>query len=162
MNACAACTAQNQEGAIIMKKVINGKVYDTDTARKVGCIDYGLGDRFSGWSETLYVKRTGEYFLLGEGGPGSKYSVQIGVNQSSGSTKIFPLSYDGACKWAEDNLDGDEYIAEFGEIDEDDTNSKLTLYLPASTIERAKRKVAQDGTTLSAYVEALINASLSE
>lgn len=145
-----------------MKKVINGKVYDTDTARKVGCFDYGLGDRISGWSETLYVKRTGEYFLLGEGGPGSKYSVRTGVNESSGSTNIFPLSYDDACKWAEENLNGDEYIAEFGEIPEDDTNAKLTLYLPASTIERAKRKVAQDGTTLSAYVDALITASLGE
>lgn len=145
-----------------MKKVINGKVYDTDTARKVGCFDYGLGDRISGWSETLYVKRTGEYFLLGEGGPGSKYSVCTGVNDSSGSTKIFPLSYNGACKWAEENIDGDAYIAEFGAVPEDDTNAKLTLYLPASTIERAKRKVAQDGTTLSAYVDALITASLGE
>lgn len=145
-----------------MKKVINGKVYDTDTARKVGCFDYGLGDRISGWSETLYVKRTGEYFLLGEGGPGSKYSVCTGVNDFSGSTKIFPMSYNDACKWAEDNLDGDEYIAEFGAVPDDDTNAKLTLYLPASTIERAKRKVAQDGTTLSAYVDALITASLGE
>ena len=145
-----------------MKKVINGKVYDTDTARKVGCFDYGLGDRISGWSETLYVKRTGEYFLLGEGGPGSKYSVRTGVNDFSGSTKIFPLVYEEARKWAEDNLDSDEYIAEFGAVPEDDTNAKLTLYLPASTIERAKRKVAQDGTTLSAYVDALITASLGE
>ena len=145
-----------------MKKVINGKVYDTDTARKVGCFDYGLGDRISGWSETLYVKRTGEYFLLGEGGPGSKYSVCTGVNDFSGSTKIFPLSYDDACKWAEDNLDGNAYVAEFGAVPEDGTNAKLTLYLPASTIERAKRKVAQDGTTLSAYIEALITASLGE
>lgn len=145
-----------------MKKVINGKVYDTDTAREVGCFDSGAGDRLFGWSETLYVKRTGEYFLFGEGGPGSKYSVRTGVNNTTGSAKIFPLSYDEARKWVEDNLSGDEYIAEFGAIAEDDTNAKLTLYLPASTIERAKRKVAQDGTTLSAYVEALIAASLSE
>lgn len=145
-----------------MKKVINGKVYDTDTARKVGCIDFGLGDRFSGWSETLYVKRTGEYFLLGEGGPGSKYSVRTGVNNTTGSAKIFPLSYDDARKWAEENLGAGEYIAEFGEIPDDDANAKLTLYLPASTIERAKRKAAQDGTTLSAYIESLVNASLGE
>lgn len=145
-----------------MKKVINGKVYDTDTARDVGCFDSGAGDRLFGWSETLYVKRTGEYFLFGEGGPGSKYSVRTGVNNTTGSAKIFPLSYDDARKWAEDNLDADEYIAEFGAIAEDDTNAKLTLYLPASTIERAKRKVAQDGTTLSAYVESLIAASLGE
>lgn len=145
-----------------MKKVINGKVYDTDTAREVGCFDSGAGDRPFGWSETLYVKRTGEYFLFGEGGPGSKYSVRTGINESTGITKIFPLAYDEARKWAEDNLGGDEYIAEFGAIAEDGTNAKLTLYLPASTIERAKRKVAQDGTTLSAYVEALITASLGE
>lgn len=145
-----------------MKKVINGKAYDTGTAREVGCFDSGAGDRLFGWSETLYAKRTGEYFLFGEGGPGSKYSVRTGVNNTTGSAKIFPLSYDDARKWAEDNLGGDEYIAEFGAIGEDDTNAKLTLYLPASTIERAKRKVAQDGTTLSAYVEALINTSLGE
>lgn len=145
-----------------MKKIINSKVYDTDTARCVGGICSGLGDRLFGWSEDLYCKRTGEYFLHGEGGPGSKYSEPAGPSETRGSEQIYPLAYDDARAWAAQHLTADEYTAEFGEITEDGTNAKLNLYLPASTIERAKRKAAQDGTTLSAYVEALITASLGD
>ena len=145
-----------------MKKIINSKVYDTDTARCVGGICSGLGDRLFGWSEDLYCKRTGEYFLHGEGGPGSKYSEPAGPSETRGSEQIYPLAYDDARAWAAQHLTADEYTAEFGEITEDGTNAKLNLYLPASTIERAKRKAAQDGTTLSAYVEALITTSLGD
>lgn len=142
-----------------MKKIINSKVYDTDTARCVGGIYSGLGDRLYGWSEAMYCKRTGEYFLYGEGGPGSKYSEPAGPGNTRGSERIYPLSYDDARAWAEQHLTADEYTAEFGEITEDDASIRLNLYMSASTIERAKRKAAQDGTTLSAYVEALINAA---
>ena len=36
-----------------MKKIINGKVYDTETARKLATSEFG----------ELYEKRTGEYFV---------------------------------------------------------------------------------------------------
>ena len=51
-----------------MQKIIRGKKYDTDTAKEVCCYSNNLpfGD-FDWIQETLYVKRTGEYFLHGKG-----------------------------------------------------------------------------------------------
>ena len=47
-----------------MKKIINGRLYDTGTAKEIGCYEngYGAGD-FRYYYESLYRKRTGEYFL---------------------------------------------------------------------------------------------------
>ena len=62
-----------------MKKIINGKRYDTDTATLIGYNGYnGSHSDFSYWCETLYQKRTGEYFIHGEGGPMSRYAENQG------------------------------------------------------------------------------------
>ncbi len=53
-----------------MKKVINGKAYDTEKAKPVAhWKNWGSWRDFEHIEETLYRKRTGEFFLLGEGGP---------------------------------------------------------------------------------------------
>ena len=54
-----------------MKKIINNKLYDTDTAKRLGYD--GGGDGFDSWTEELYKKRTGEYFIYGEGGARTRY-----------------------------------------------------------------------------------------
>jgi len=55
-----------------MKKIINGKRYDTETAQLIGSASYSNRTDFRFWSEELYRKKTGEFFLYGEGGPASK------------------------------------------------------------------------------------------
>ena len=141
----------------IMKKIINGKVYDTGTAEKVGCWsnNYSTSD-FGYCSEELYRKRTGEFFLYGEGGPSSKYSICIGNNEWGYGKTIIPLSYDAAREWAEDHLSASEYESIFGEVTEDDSRVTVTLSLSASAVEKAKRAAAQTGMGLSAYIEKLI------
>lgn len=59
-----------------MRKVINGKSYDTDTATLVGEWSAACcpGD-FEWFREELYRKRTGENFVWGESGPQSRYAV---------------------------------------------------------------------------------------
>ena len=48
-----------------MKKIIRGRQYDTDTAQRIGSWDNGLsGTDLEYTSETLYRKRTGEFFLV--------------------------------------------------------------------------------------------------
>ena len=65
-----------------MKKIINGKKYDTDTAQELASWDNGGGWRdFHHCEETLYRKKTGEFFLFGEGGPMTKYAVSTGQTQ---------------------------------------------------------------------------------
>lgn len=102
-----------------MKKIINGKKYDTDTAKELASDGNGLGYRdFRNVHEALYIKRTGEYFLYGCGGAMSKYAHAIDDNSWSGGEKIVPLTEAEAREWAETHIDADEYEAIFGEVEE--------------------------------------------
>ena len=140
-----------------MKKIINGKVYDTASAKLVGEWDNGrYGMDFGRCAEDLYHKRTGEFFLHGSGGPMSKYSVSYGDNEWGGGEKIIPLTYTAAQKWAEDKLNAEQYEAIFGAVPEDDSRVTITLSLSASSVELAKRAAAKAGISLSSYIEGLI------
>lgn len=142
-----------------MKKIINGKRYDTDTAKECGTAYSKLGRRdFGYWEETLYQKRTGEFFLYGEGGPASRYAVSVGQNSWSGGEKIIPLSVENSMKWAEEHLEADEYERIFGEVTEDESKKVVTYSLPVSTIEKVKRIAAEQGISLSEVVERAISA----
>lgn len=99
-----------------MKKIINGKKYDTDTAKAIG-FDTNCASDFHYWYESLYIKKTGEYFLYGKGGPMSRYCEYIGDCQTSGE-KIIPMTVEEAKEWAEKHLTADEYEEIFGEVEE--------------------------------------------
>lgn len=140
-----------------MKQIIKGKKYDTDTARKVGMASNGEGWRdFRYYEETLFCKRTGEYFLYGAGGPASRYAVSAGQNTWSGGEQLIPLTFENAREWAEKNLSADEYEAEFGEVTEDETSKVITLSMPTNIIETARRNAQEAGMSLSAYIASLI------
>lgn len=101
-----------------MKAIINGRMYNTETARFLARWDNGLTPRdFNNLSESLYRKKTGEYFLHGEGGPNTWCSVPVG-DMFGGGEKIEPLTEDEARRWAEKKLDTEEYIEIFGEPEE--------------------------------------------
>lgn len=137
-----------------MKKVINGKLYDTETAREVGSDSYLYPRDFNHWVETLYVKRSGEYFLHGQGGPRSRYAVSVGQNSWEGGEKIIPLSFENARKWAEEHMDADDYAEAFGMPDEGESDEKATLcvQVPADLAAVVKRQAAEQGISLTAYV----------
>ena len=96
-----------------MRKYIENKCYDTETAKLIGDDWYSNPGDFEYWSEELYRKKTGEYFLYGEGGPASKYSVAVDQNSWSGGAKITPLTKEAARVWAEEHLSAEKYEAEF-------------------------------------------------
>ena len=101
-----------------MKKIINGRRYDTDTAKILGSAGYSHPGDFNYWRETLYVKKTGEFFLHGFGGPLSKYARSIALNEWTGGEEIIPLSLEEAQKWTEENLEAEEYEEIFGACEE--------------------------------------------
>ena len=137
-----------------MKKIINGKSYDTDKATQVGIWSNGRGYRdFSHCSETLYRKRTGEFFLYGEGGPMSKYRRAVDQNSWRGDEDVKPLTVEEARRWAEENLDSDEYEKEFGEVAEDESRTVLSITMAASLVEKLRREAAKAEMSLSAYIE---------
>lgn len=127
-----------------MKQIINGKKYDTKTATFLG--DYqNTWDRgdFHHYSEELYRKRTGEYFLYGEGGPMSHYSRQTAMNEWSGGERITPLTEDEAREWAEKHLDADDYEEIFGEVDEDDDDGLPSVKAIAQAAKLNQRELAR-------------------
>lgn len=75
----------------------------------------------------------------------------------SGGEKIIPLTYEAAQKWAEEHLDGDAYEQIFGAVEEDDSRKMVALYLPKAKIEAYKRAAAKAGTSLTAYLEGLLD-----
>lgn len=102
-----------------MKKIINGRRYDTETAKLVGHTSYSTPGDFNYWCEDLYLKRTGEFFIHGQGGPMSKYLERIGENEWGYGHEIRPISLERAQEWVEKYLDADIYEELFGRVSED-------------------------------------------
>ena len=140
-----------------MKKIIKGKVYDTETATELASYSNGGTWRdFSHFEETLYRKRNGEFFLHGEGGPMTRYAEAQGQNSWSGGARIMPLTYQEAQEWAEKHLDGDGYEEIFGPVVEDESRKTITLSLSGTAIETLRRRASEEGVSLSELVEKLI------
>ena len=139
-----------------MKKIINGKRYDTDTAKEMGSYQYLGRNDFHWFKEILYRKNTGEYFLYGEGGPASRYSRSVGLNEWSGGERIMPLTIENAKAWAEEYLDGDEYEKLFGAVEETGNKKAVTIMLSESAITAAKNASVAAGLSMSEYIENLI------
>ena len=140
-----------------MKKVIDGRKYSTDTATLVGTFDSGdSADDPEHWSESLYRKRNGEYFLHQVGGADSAYCRYIGGEPVPGED-IEPLSYGAARRWTEMHLDGDAYEAEFGDPGEgDDEQAAVNVQVSASAKARLMRVVSETGKTQSQIIEELL------
>ena len=103
-----------------MKKIINGKMYNTETAKYIDYAAEGACDSFNSyhWREELYKKRTGEYFIFGEGGASSRWRCEVERGCYSDGWGFKPLTDDEAKEWLEKYGDPDVYIAEFGEPEE--------------------------------------------
>lgn len=139
-----------------MKKIIDQKRYDTDTAQEVGYYSFSLIGDFHFFKETLYRKKTGEFFLHGRGGPASRYAETTGQNEWRGGEKIIPVSYEAAQAWAEKHLTGDAYEAIFGEVAEDDGHEQIGCTVTATAAAMLRRMSSTRGQTTGEVVEALV------
>lgn len=142
-----------------MKKIINGKVYDTEAAERVGSWDNGKSSNdFYRSEESLYRKRTGEFFLYGYGGANTKYAVSCGSNSWTGGKKIIPLDYESAQKWTGEHLSADKYEEIFGIVEEkSDEKIIMTFHLNVSTANKIRNNASKAGLSLSAYLETLVD-----
>lgn len=137
-----------------MNKIIRGKRYDTETAKELAVESWSYPNNFDWWQETLYQKRTGEFFLHGEGGANSKYAEAIEQNCWGSGEKIIPLSYEEAQEWAEKYLDADEYEKIFGKIQDGSTVISLSISNEANA--KLKRMATEKGISASALVEKML------
>lgn len=101
-----------------MKKIIDGKMYNTETATWIGNGGGVSRSDFNYYDEDLYRTKKGAFFLVVEGGPMTKYSRSCGNNCTSGGSRFFVLSDREALAWCERNdVDTDE-IQEMFKIEE--------------------------------------------
>lgn len=136
-----------------MRKIIHNRLYDTETARKVGEWSNGdYVDDFDWYGEGLYRKKTGEYFIYGEGNARSPYAERRGDNWIGGEA-ITPVSFDQARDWAEEHLDADEYEQEFGTPSEDDGTVLVHCYISSAVKSEIDRRRAESGKTIAQVIE---------
>ena len=140
-----------------MKRIIKGKLYDTEKATEVAEWSDGAPSDFRYIEETLYRKRTGEYFLYGYGGPMTQYSERVGNAYGYGAA-ILPISYDEARAWGEEHMDADEWQEEFGPAEDSAPDS--VAHIHATVSDAAKRMLETEckrtGETRSAVIERLL------
>lgn len=103
-----------------MRKIIDGKAYDTDKAEMVADWDNGLySSNFKYVSEQLYRKNNGEYFIVGSGGAMTEYATQCDDNSWCGDSRVHPITENQAKRWVERHCDARTYDDEFGYVDDD-------------------------------------------
>lgn len=123
-----------------MKKIIRGRVYDTETAKQIG---YDNDNPTGNWKETLYRKKTGEFF------------VQHWDAWNGG--KIDPISFNTAKEWLEKHGSAEQYAEVFGEPDENEEDVLLGIRVSAVAAAKLKRIAAETGKPQNRIVEELIN-----
>ena len=138
-----------------MRRVIRGKMYNTDSAKKVG-EDYNNvpTNDFTFWEEDLYRKRTGEFFLHCFGGPLSKHGEHSSDGSAGWGERIVPLSIERAKEWAENHLSGEEYEKIFEVAEEG--NITISACLSPAAIEKLAQLAQTQARTKSAMIEHLI------
>ena len=102
-----------------MKKVIGGKIYNTETADLIASWHNNLarGD-FGNCEEDLYVTKKGAYFVHGVGGATSRWAEPVGNNGRAGGSGAIVLSKAEALEWCEQHSVSADTIQEHFEIEE--------------------------------------------
>lgn len=138
-----------------MKRTLRGRLYDTDSATLIGEYTNSAlpSEQFT---EQLYIKKTGEFFLYGKGGPDSKYNKFV-RNTYYPNEKIIPLSYDQAEQWAIAHLSNIKYNRYFGDIAEDNIKQRFNLDITAATVKKIKRLAYQHNMAPSKFITYLID-----
>lgn len=141
-----------------MKKVIRNKVYDTDTATLIKQADHpNITNGEGPCKQSLYRKRTGDYFLYVSGATTDTFhNLRIATQTHDREHHIYLLTYDQARAWCEAEMTADEWLKHFSPI-EDDSLCALNLTLSASAVSKFKVVAQQQQISQRELMERLIN-----
>lgn len=146
-----------------MKRIINGKVYDTSKAKHIGFSSNNCSySDLNYCAETLYQKKTGEFFLHGESGANGKYSKSLGNNSWCGGEDIIPLDWEAAREWAESHMDANAYEEIFGEVQEDESRVVTRIKIQVDTLEKCKREAGKEGISTPEYINRVLSSAMAD
>lgn len=140
-----------------MRRVIDGKTYNTETADEV-CTLSGTANRtdFRYHDTSMYRTKGGAFFLAGEGGPMSMWAQAVEQNSWSSGKGIKPLTREEALSILEQENEQDAIEQYFGEMpeaaEEDGEVHPFALRLPAALKARAAHLAAGAGLSLNAWI----------
>lgn len=117
-----------------MEKVINGKRYNTETAKYICYVNLSPMKYLH-----LYLKRTGEFF--------GKY-----VDVYTGTTKIIMVSNDDAKKYCKEYLNR----SEFARLFESNIKRAVNIMIEESLLNKAKQLAVENDISLSEYISLAI------
>ena len=140
-----------------MRRLIYGKRYDTETAKKLAEWDNNKPDSESDHlHESLYRQKTtnGAYFLHGSGGAMTWCAKRV-IDGYAGGEDIRPMSDDDAKNWVHERLTVYDYYRIFIEPE---INSRriVSLSLTPECHEKAKAMAEAKGKSLSAWFESIV------
>ena len=130
-----------------MKKAINNKIYDTKTAKKIASVQMlakreGNNSASESIAETLFRKRTGEFFLLRED--------RFGGN-------LIPLEYADAKEWGENNSLPDNIMRDtFWESGNVKGKTVLCVTMAQNVALKLKADAAESKKSVSGFLEELL------
>lgn len=101
-----------------MKKIINGKTYNTETAEYLESYTHSTPRNFNYYYEEFYRTKKGTFFLYGEGNAASPYAEHCSYGGSDPGTGFKILTEIEAKEWTERHLSAAEYCEIFGEPEE--------------------------------------------
>jgi len=101
-----------------MKRVLEGRIYDTEKSVLVCEFSEGNKGNFAHFEAELYkTPKSGRFFLAGEGGPMTIFRKRVDQNSWSGSSGIIPISEEEALRYAE-KYASVETIQKFFQVEE--------------------------------------------
>ena len=163
-----------------MKRIINGRAYNTETATRIARDDSGRGR--AGYFEVLYQSRDGAFFLAGAGGEDSPWArrngsrpeyswlmywdepaqhYRVGLNDED-AAEIRAMTAEDAHDWLLETQQHFVFDHLFGETPqtEDDQSATYCLRLPTSLKARAGDAAERAGLSLNAWITRAIEQRL--
>ena len=136
-----------------MKYTVNRRLYDTDKAEKLVEVTKSFGvygeNPDNDWTESLYKKPSGEFFVQGNGGKNSPFAdYASGTNKPGSRVTVWRIdNYNNAKLWIHDNAP-DKFDDVFNRKEDSDL-SITTVTLSEKAKRNLKRYSEETGLTVS-------------
>ena len=141
----------------VVARKLDNKFYDIEKATPLCTVEKTFGEYYGknpddDWTETLYKKKNGEYFVFGQGGKNSPYSkIEDGKVVSGFRYEIWLQSnYNSARNWVHSNCP--KKLEEIFMEDEDSKQKITSLMLTPKARRNLKRKAREQNKSMSEII----------